>query len=517
MSILFTNQESFLIINVNNPGWPLGLFWMRGSQDLKNMDLYEKLTSYCDSDAIPFHMPGHKRRTDHELLGQFPNPFRIDITEIDGFDDLHHAEGILREAMDKAASIYGAERSYYLVNGSTGGILSAVSWAADRARRPVILMARNCHKAAYHGVFLNRLSVGYLYPQIIEDFGLQGGLLPEDVESMLITCPHAAAVFIVSPTYDGVVSDVRAIAEICRRYQVPLIVDEAHGAHFPFWDRPVSALEQGADLVIQSLHKTLPSLTQTAILHVRKGFTDFQRLEYFLQIYQSSSPSYVFMAAMERCVSYMDGPGRKELAEFEKRLEYLRRQLGRMKCLRLLDVKHGSGIYDLDPSKIVVSCAGTGLSGEELMERLRSAYGLELEMCGVDYVTAITTFMDTEERLKRLSESFLDIDRTLSLSPEMREKRENGKAASADRPEGVYTMAEARSFPGKQVHIEESAGWVSKEFVYAYPPGIPILTPGERIHESAVKQIAQYRRTGLKICGMEDPKAEILWVIRENE
>lgn len=493
------------------------------------MELYEKLREYCASEAVPFHMPGHKRQVEHGLLREFPNPFQIDLTEIEGFDDLHHAEGILRESMDKAAEIYGAERSYYLVNGSTGGILSAVSWAADRAAEPVILMARNCHKSVYHGVFLNRLSVGYLYPQMIEDFGLQGGLLPKNVEAMLITHPQAAAVFIVSPTYDGVVSDVRAIAEICHRYQVPLIVDEAHGAHFPFWDGPVSALEQGADLVIQSLHKTLPSLTQTAILHVRKGFTDVQRLEYFLQLYQSSSPSYVFMAAMERCTAYMDGPGRQELRVFRKRVEKLRRKLRMMKGLRLLDVgmnaegkreneKRRDGVYDLDPSKIVVSCAGTGLSGEELMEKLRRDYGLELEMCGVDYVTAITTFMDTEEMLVRLGAAFLAIDRELSLSAENQKNggkssSEGSRAALRERPEAVCTMAEARRFPGEEILIKESVGRVSKEFVYAYPPGIPILTPGERISEGVVETIAQYKRTGLKICGTEDLKAEKIWVI----
>ena len=237
----------------------------------KQPGLLERLTEYAGSDAYPFHMPGHKRR------------------EIDGFDNLHHAEGILKDAMDEAAAIYGTDRSWYLVNGSTCGILSAVFATTENGGK--ILTARNCHKAVYHAICLNRLEAEYLYPEEITEFGINGGIRAEDVRKALEKdAMHCAgnsgdvrgkitkiqAVLITSPTYEGVVSDIRAIADAAHEYGIPLIVDEAHGAHLEYADQchsfPKSALEYGADIVIQSLHKTLPCFTQTAILHVKGKF-----------------------------------------------------------------------------------------------------------------------------------------------------------------------------------------------------------------------------------------------------
>lgn len=235
-------------------------------------NLLKRLKEYGDSDFYPFHMPGHKRQYRDPFLSEFPNPFSIDITEINGFDNLHHPEGILKDSMEWAAEIYGSDKTYYLVNGSSCGILSAISATVDS--RGTILMSRNCHKSAFHGVFLNQLNAKYIYPQFISEMGLQGGILAEDVEGLLKKYPDIDAVLVVSPTYDGVVSDIKAIAQVVHRFGVPLIVDEAHGAHFSFGKNngfPVSALDLGADIVIQSLHKTLPSLTQTALLHARKG------------------------------------------------------------------------------------------------------------------------------------------------------------------------------------------------------------------------------------------------------
>ena len=238
------------------------------------------------------------------MTREFPNPFSIDITEIEGFDNLHHAEGILKESMRWAAGVYGADRTYYLVNGSSCGILSAIG----AVMRPgeTMLVSRNCHKSVYHGLILNSLKPEYVYPQIIEDLGIQGGISPDDVEKQLEECPEIRGVLIVSPTYDGVVSDISKIAEIVHRHNIPLIVDEAHGAHFPFGNGcfPKSALSCGADLVIQSLHKTLPSLTQTAVLHLKGNRVSRERLERCLQMYQSSSPSYVASDAAQRFYDY---------------------------------------------------------------------------------------------------------------------------------------------------------------------------------------------------------------------
>ena len=282
--------------------------------------LYKKLESYGQSDYYPFHMPGHKR---NRASSADDFLFERDITEISGFDNLHHAEGILKDAMDEAAAIYGTDRSWYLVNGSTCGILSAVFATTENGGK--ILTARNCHKAVYHAICLNRLEAEYLYPEEITEFGINGGIRAEDVRKALEKdAMHCAgnsgdvrgkitkiqAVLITSPTYEGVVSDIRAIADAAHEYGIPLIVDEAHGAHLEYADQchsfPKSALEYGADIVIQSLHKTLPCFTQTAILHVKGKLVDQDRISRYLSMFQTSSPSYLFMAGMERCLKFME-------------------------------------------------------------------------------------------------------------------------------------------------------------------------------------------------------------------
>ncbi len=497
------------------------------------MDLYEKLVEYSQSDVYPFHMPGHKRQVGHPFLKEFPNPYAIDITEIDGFDNLHHAEGIIRESMDRAAKMYGADRSYYLVNGSSCGILSAICGTTRHGRK--ILMSRNCHKAAYHGVFLNRLQARYVYPQIIEEFGIQGGLLPEDVEAVLKTEDDIQAVLVVSPTYDGIVSDVEKIAKICHGYKIPLIVDEAHGAHFRYHKGfPVSALDLGADVVIQSLHKTLPAFTQTSILHVKGDLVDRERLEHYLQIFQSSSPSYLFMAGIERCLKFMEENG-KMIDQFFHRLAKLRIELGAMKHLRLLgeDQKGENGVYDLDISKVIISTRGTEINGEELGEWLCRDYHLEMEMCAAEYVTAITTVMDTEEGLRRLRNALLEIDgklgdkaKSLDCRTDMPEcddpvvtalnGKEGWKAANsyALKTEAVMTIADGWEQADEKVALEDSVARISGEYIYLYPPGIPFVVPGERISQRVVELVRRYQECGYSVQGMADPNCKEIRVVR---
>ena len=255
--------------------------------------LEEELKTLAESDMYPFHMPGHKRNMKLQV-----NPYAYDITEIDDFDNLHEAEGIIAQAQQRAAELFHAEKSFFLVNGSTCGILAAISAAVPKGGR--ILMARNCHKAAYHAAYLRGLQISYVYP-VITQFGIQGSIRVEDVAAALQEDASIQAVVITSPTYDGILSDIASIAELAHSYNIPLIVDEAHGAHLGFYSYfPQAAIQLGADVVIQSLHKTLPSFTQTAILHMNKGLVRQEDIIRFLSIYETSSPSYLFLAGIDR-------------------------------------------------------------------------------------------------------------------------------------------------------------------------------------------------------------------------
>lgn len=531
----------------------------------KQPGLLERLTEYAGSDAYPFHMPGHKRReTPDGIPGGFPDPYGIDITEIDGFDNLHHAEGILKNAMDEAAAVYGADRSWYLVNGSTCGILSAVFAVTENGGK--ILTARNCHKAVYHAIYLNRLKAEYLYPEEIAEFGINGGIRAEDVREALEKdaikhagkrecakkagapekaensenrgscegiinskngrkkCADIQAVLITSPTYEGIMSDIRAIADAAHEYGIPLIVDEAHGAHLEYADQchsfPKSALEYGADIVIQSLHKTLPCFTQTAILHVKGKLVDQDRISRYLSMFQTSSPSYLFMAGMERCIRYMDGDGRNEMIRYEKRLEHFMERMEGLQVLEVLD-REICGKYRTvagwDPSKIVVSTMrAEDFQGEELAETLRRKYHLEMEMTAPEYVIAMTSLMDTEEGFERLGTALLEIDGAL------RRRMESGRKekAASETPEGLeYKLShpvrrtlicEAMDADTERTAFQDTVGKVSAEFVYLYPPGIPIIAPGEVFTDAIVEKIMAYKAAGLLVQGPADPDADVI-------
>lgn len=507
--------------------------------------LINRLAAYAGSDMYPFHMPGHKRMPGP--MDSFANPFTVDITEIDGFDNLHHPEGILRDSMRWAADVYGADQTYYLINGSTSGILAAVCGTVPRGGR--ILVSRNCHKSVYHGIYLNQLKTSYVYPQEIAGLGIQGGITAEDVDRMLKRYMDTQAVLIVCPTYDGIVSDIEAISQIVHRAGLPLIVDEAHGAHFRYDAMfPVSALDLGADVVIQSVHKTLPSLTQTALLHIKCNrpdggcYADRERIDRYIHMVQSSSPSYVLMASIENSIYQME---KMDMAPYGKRLRGLRQRLGRMNHLRLADTGliGQAGIRDLDISKIVVSTRGTylpsvgngltGFTGAQLDDILRREYHLEMEMYGADYVTAITTAMDSEEGLERLGDALVRIDARLT-DDGSNARRENGSGPvmapdcktgqESMQKSSVYSMwcdtamsvGEAMDGKIKSINLEDSPGCISGEFVYIYPPGIPIVAPGEWISRPILEVILEYRNKGLPVQGPMDQSLRTIRIVQKD-
>ena len=500
--------------------------------------LLEKLKNYSASDAYPLHMPGHKRQA-----GYFGNPYKIDITEIDGFDNLHHAQGILLELQQRVALLYGADETYCLVNGSTSGILAAISACVRRGGR--ILMARNCHKAVYHAVLLNGLQASYLYPEADVRRGINGSIMPEQVRAALRE--HQAgghsveAVVITSPTYDGVVSDIRRIAETVHEYGAVLIVDEAHGAHFAMHpDFPDCAVQCGADVVINSLHKTMPALTQSALLHVCGTRANRERLKKYLGIYQTSSPSYVLMAGMDACVDQMQEHKKELFDGFLQRLKNMREKLHGMRVLHLVDGNETElSAWQFDRSKVLISTEKCGrleggstqrYHGPWLAQMLRERYHLEAEMEAEHYVTAIMTVCDTQEGFDRLEQALLEIDGELSVAMRKSDPGLNqeitGVADRGDSPrkknfifenETVLTIQETEDYPCDSVSLYCSAGRISAEFVYLYPPGIPLVVPGKRISKELFAKLKQYRSEGMKIQGMADYTGEKILVVREEK
>ena len=411
--------------------------------------LYEKLEAYGKSDYYGFHMPGHKRNSD---VTRANLPYGIDITEIEGFDNLHHAEEIIREAEVRAASMYHAEETHYLINGSTAGILSAVMGCTKKGGK--ILMARNCHKSVYHAVFLNELRPVYIYPEFDETMELNMAVSPEKIERLLEEHKEVQAVVLTSPTYDGVLSDIERISEIVHQKKIPLIVDEAHGAHFGFHPYfPENANTKGADVVIHSLHKTLPALTQTALIHLNGTRIDRRKIRNYLHIFQTSSPSYVLMASMDECLRTVAEQGDVLFETYVKNLE----------------------------SK-------------------RGEYHLQMEMAAGSYVIAMTSIGDTKEGMDRLLSALFEIDE------ELEKKSEEEKRYYLPRQEQVFTSFEVegmrRMETVRSMSWQESAGFISMEYAYLYPPGIPLIVPGERITKETAAMLVDYQNKGFSVEGM---------------
>lgn len=471
-----------------------------------NKTLTEALTTYTQSDYYPFHMPGHKR---NHTLASF-DILSMDITEIDGFDNLHHAKGLIKAGMERAARLYHADASYFLVNGSTCGILSAIS--AVTYPGDTILMARNSHKSAYHAAYLNQLHINYIYPEPMPKCEINGGISPEKIKKQLTDFPEIKAVFLTSPTYEGIVSDIAAIAEIVHTFHIPLIVDEAHGAHFGFCDTfPQSAVTQGADLVIQSLHKTLPALTQTALLHQNGSLVSKSRLEKFLNIYQTSSPSYLLMASIDSCLTLLETKGRILMEDYSKKLQDFRKEISTCHFIFLEDIHKSkeNEVFTVDNSKLLLSCRNQKMSGKTLYHELRKHYHLQCEMYMGSYVLAMTSCMDTAEGFSRLLTALKEIDKKLEAFT-WQEIHTKYFLPPQFQLETVFSIAESETYPSIWVPLEKAKDRISADFIYLYPPGIPFTVPGERFSGEVLHQIVWYQKHGFDVIGTNQMQVCVL-------
>lgn len=421
--------------------------------------LADRLQAYAARDVLPMHMPGHKRNlTRYPWLAELS--MAEDITEIGGFDDVVET------------GRFPGVTSFLSVNGSTGAILSAVRTAVRPGDR--LIMARNCHKAVYHAAEICGARPSYLLPDWDADWGIYSRVRPETVEAALTACTEKpAAVILTSPTYEGDVSDIRAIADTCHARGVPLIVDEAHGAHFSLPGFPESAVFLGADIVIQSLHKTLPSPTQTAIVHSCGDLLSAGELRRQLLLFQSSSPSFLLMAAAEKCVDWVRAQGDAEAEAWTARIKTVRGALKEIGNLRLRTSD--------DPSKLLIASA---LSGEVWMERLRSRHAIEAEMAVGSAVLFMTGMGDTDEGMERFVRALREEDAALpplSAAP-------HSTAEAPALPEAELEPWRAVRLPGRLTPANEAAGLVSADYVWKVPPGVPFLVPGERITRDAVQK-----------------------------
>ncbi len=480
-------------------------------QNNSAQSLFQKLIDYSGCGTTPMHMPGHKRNSEGikflEELGA-----KYDITEIAGFDDLHQPEGILGDAMKKAASLWKSGSCFFLVNGSTCGVLAAVGAASKLCGSGKIIMARNCHRSVYNAAELNDLIPIYIAPQTVEGFGFCGSISPKDIELSVRDNP-GTPVILTSPTYEGVTSNLSEIAVICHMYGSPLIVDEAHGAHLDLSSAFVGgAIHAGADIAVQSLHKTLTGLTQTGLLHLSGGLIPKEDILRELAVFETSSPSYLLMASIDGTRELIEERGSELFKAWKNRLDRFDSLVTPLQNLRLPGhsdpfdcqkktskagyVRRGietGAVYGFDRSKILISCEGTDTSGAVLMDKLRTRFGVECEMAACRYVVAMTGLLDSDENLERFGSALCELDK------EIRGTAPRVPFTAPKIPTRRMSVSEVRKSETKTVLIKDARGKVSAEYVWAYPPGIPLIVPGEELTDETIRSLVIQREAGVSL------------------
>lgn len=495
--------------------------------------LYDALVHYREQKDASFHVPGHKDGQAYQDINAqiaLIKAMEIDATEITGTDDLHHPEGVILEAQQLAAKYFGAAETFFLVGGSTVGNLALIL-SVCTAPGDVLLVQRNIHKSVIHGLMLAGANAVFLSPQIDAASGLATIPSVETLREALSRYPGAKGLLVTHPNYYGMGTALQPLAQLCHDSSVPLLVDEAHGAHFGLHQQlPPSALAQGADGVVQSTHKMLTAMTMGAMLHVQGGLLDRSLIRQRLAMVQSSSPSYPIMASLDLSRWLLQASGEKRFAQALELASRLRRDIAAMERFGLVEIgaSGGSAAYSIqDPFKLVLYDAAGVLSGYALQEALE-ALGCVPEMSDERYVVLAlglgTSQQDADRLLAALRQLNTQLNTNISTwnitdepdTTSMLEADRGQMAASVSAPT-LFSLRPVAASEVEKIPVEESAGRRAAEMVIPYPPGIPLLYPGERITEEVTAGLILLKRSKAKCQGVEDPSLHTIRVYLSKE
>lgn len=486
--------------------------------------LLEALRTRAQRLHAPFYAPGHKRGRGipqplAELLGA--SVFRADLPELPDLDNLFAPEGVIQEAQALAAAAFGAEQTWFLVNGSTAGVMAAILATCGTGER--IILPRNIHQSAIAGLVLSGAIPIFVNPDYDPDTDLAYSITPKAVAAALQKYPDAKAVMMVYPTYQGVCGDVRAIAQIVHQHNIPLLVDEAHGPHFAFHpDLPPSALSVGADLTVQSTHKVLGAMTQASMLHIQGNRLNRERLNKALQIVQSTSPSYLLLASLDAARQQIALHGEQLMTQTLRLADIARQRISQISGLSILEPRRTPGFLALDRTRLTVKVSELGLSGFEADEIFLEQLGVIAELPTLQHLTFIISLGNTQTDIEQLVQAFTTLT------------RENYRSNSATSLDQVFqrwksellfihpssfilhpelSPRDAFFAPTETVPIDQTLDRISAELVCPYPPGIPALMPGEMINPAALEYLQQVLNLGGNITGCSDPTLKTLKVV----
>lgn len=470
-----------------------------------NTTIQDYVLQHMKQKPISFHMPGHKGSGIYKRFGYevfLENLIDFDITEITGADNLFQAEGIIKETEEGYARIYDVNKSYLLINGSSGGILASILATVQKGKK--IIMARNCHKSVFNALLLADIQPLYVYPEIIEEYGISGEITVDEIKRLLSENTEVEAVILPSPNYYGICSDIDTIAKVVHNYNKILIVDQAHGAHLRLFENygikglPKSAEASGADIIINSTHKTLASMTQSAVLNLKSDRVDRDMLEDKLQCVQSSSPSYLLMLSLDINRKIIENYGFQLIKEWLNNLDYFYNEAN---SIHGLNIMHN--IENLDHTKINLDMSEIGISGGEL-EQLLLKENIFIELTTGNIAMCMTGIGNKRNDFTKLLNVLQNISHTYNKKDLKVNKTAFTNETHPKQPK-FYEIPKKK----RRVQLTKAEGLICAASIIPYPPGIPLICPGEKIEADAITYIKTLRDYGHKVIGINE-QGEIL-------
>lgn len=476
--------------------------------------LFSGLLEHAKKNPIQFHIPGHKKGAGidpefRNFIGE--NALSIDLINIAPLDDLHHPHGMIKKAQDLAAEAFGADHTFFSVQGTSGAIMTMIMAVCGPGDK--IIVPRNVHKSVMSAIVFSGAIPIFIHPEIDKQLGISHGITVDSVEKTLKEHPDAKGLLVINPTYFGFAGDLKKIVDLAHSYNIPVLVDEAHGVHIQFHDDlPLSAMQAGADMAATSVHKLGGSMTQSSILNVKEGLVSPKRIQAVLSMLTTTSTSYLLLASLDVARKRLATEGKELLDRTIALAESIRQRVNKIENLYCVgnEMLGSQATFDYDPTKLIISVKNLGLTGHDVEKWLREKHNIEVELSDLYNILCLVTLGDSEEEtdklvsaLEDLSKEFQDYSKTVHV-----------EVMLPDIPVLAVSPREAFYSETELIPFVEAEGRIIAEFVMVYPPGIPIFIPGEIITKENLIYIQKNLEAGLPVQGPEDPELKMIRVIK---
>ncbi len=483
----------------------------------KETPLFSGLVEHAKKNPVQFHIPGHKKGSGidpefRKFIGD--NALSIDLININPLDDLHSPKGIIKQAQELAAEAFGADHTFFSVQGTSGAIMTMIMAVCGPGDK--IIVPRNVHKSVMSAIVFSGAIPIFIHPEIDEKLGISHGITTDAVEKALEQHPDAKGVLVINPTYFGVSADLRKIVEIAHSFQIPVLVDEAHGVHIHFHEElPLSAMQAGADMAATSVHKLGGSMTQSSILNIKEGLVSPKRVQSIISMLTTTSTSYLLLASLDVARRRLVMEGKELIGETIRLAQSIRKRINKIEHLYCVgpEILGRKATFDYDPTKLIISIKDLGITGYEAEKWLRETYNIEVELSDLYNLLCIITPGDTEQEGDVLIKALQDLSREFHTESE----KLHAQVVLPDIPLLALTPRDAFYADTEVIPFAESEGRIIAEFVMVYPPGIPIFIPGEIITEENLRYIQMNIEAGLPVQGPEDDQLKMIRVIKEHK